>query len=429
MTAEVTVMNRQAIALAADSAVTVTTGRGSSKAWPTATKIFAMPAPHNVAVMIYGNTGFHRVPWDTILKQFRDSLPAEGLRRLQDYTTSILRFLRARPVLRPPEEQELFVFTKLVLEFQDLRRDLEESIAQGIAASPASSLTPTQQTSIINSQLEAWKRALGQADRLPRLPRDYRRRFSARYREQVRAARRVVFQQLPLTSGQSRRLSTIANLMFERLWLMEGHSGVVVAGYGRDDLFPSFEELRIEGFALDYLLHARARVQSITRKSRAGIFAFAQADDVTAFMEGVLPAYTNRLEHVLHERIVDLPLGLIDQMPGSSKQLAKLRENASEFTHNVYLETLDDLAKFRRERFVEPVLNVVAALPIEDLAVMAETLVSLASFRQKVSMSVETVGGPIDVAVISKGDGFVWIKRKNYFQLDQNPRVLAKYFR
>ncbi len=60
---------------------------------------------------------------------------------------------------------------------------------------------------------------------------------------------------------------------------------------------------------------------------------------------------------------------------------------------------------------------------------MAETLVNLASFRQKVSMSVETVGGPVDVAVISKGDGFVWIKRKNYFELDQNPRVLAKYFK
>jgi len=32
----------------------------------------------------------------------------------------------------------------------------------------------------------------------------------------------------------------------------------------------------------------------------------------------------------------------------------------------------------------------------------------------------ETVGGPIDVAVLSKGDGFVWIKRKSYF----DPRLI-----
>jgi hypothetical protein len=30
----------------------------------------------------------------------------------------------------------------------------------------------------------------------------------------------------------------------------------------------------------------------------------------------------------------------------------------------------------------------------------------------------ETVGGPIDVAVISKGDGFVWVKKKNLVRGD-----------
>jgi len=29
----------------------------------------------------------------------------------------------------------------------------------------------------------------------------------------------------------------------------------------------------------------------------------------------------------------------------------------------------------------------------------------------------ETVAGPIDVAIISKGDGLIWIKRKHYFDL------------
>jgi hypothetical protein len=39
------------------------------------------------------------------------------------------------------------------------------------------------------------------------------------------------------------------------------------------------------------------------------------------------------------------------------------------------------------------------------------------------------VGGPIDVAVISKGDGFVWIKRKHYFKPELNPGFFANYFR
>jgi len=40
-----------------------------------------------------------------------------------------------------------------------------------------------------------------------------------------------------------------------------------------------------------------------------------------------------------------------------------------------------------------------------------------------------TVGGPIDVAVITKGDGFVWVKRKHYFRAELNPRFMSRYQR
>lgn len=60
---------------------------------------------------------------------------------------------------------------------------------------------------------------------------------------------------------------------------------------------------------------------------------------------------------------------------------------------------------------------------------MAESLVNLTSFKRRITAEMETVGGPIDVAVISKGDGFVWIKRKHYFEKDLNPGFFAKYYR
>ena len=60
---------------------------------------------------------------------------------------------------------------------------------------------------------------------------------------------------------------------------------------------------------------------------------------------------------------------------------------------------------------------------------MAEALVNLTSFKRKVSEEAETVGGPIDVAVISKGDGFIWVKRKHYFTRELNPQFFANYYR
>lgn len=65
----------------------------------------------------------------------------------------------------------------------------------------------------------------------------------------------------------------------------------------------------------------------------------------------------------------------------------------------------------------------------DELAAMAETLVNLTSFKRKITIGSETVGGPIDVAVISKGDGFVWIKRKHYFKPELNPHFFANYYK
>ncbi len=60
-------------------------------------------------------------------------------------------------------------------------------------------------------------------------------------------------------------------------------------------------------------------------------------------------------------------------------------------------------------------LDVVRSLPPEEMAAMAESLVEITSLRRRVDSDVESVAGPVDVALISKGDGLVWVKRKHYF--------------
>ena len=64
-----------------------------------------------------------------------------------------------------------------------------------------------------------------------------------------------------------------------------------------------------------------------------------------------------------------------------------------------------------------------------EMADMAESIVYLTSLMKRVSPEEETVGGPVDVAVLSKGDGFIWMKRKHYFQPDLNPHFFSNYFR
>lgn len=96
---------------------------------------------------------------------------------------------------------------------------------------------------------------------------------------------------------------------------------------------------------------------------------------------------------------------------------------------NAALETFAaEGKKFRWEQFASPIIDMAMSLPKDELANLAESLVSLTSLQRRVSREIETVGGPIDVAVISKGDGFVWIKRKHYFKPDRNLRFVSSYF-
>jgi len=68
-------------------------------------------------------------------------------------------------------------------------------------------------------------------------------------------------------------------------------------------------------------------------------------------------------------------------------------------------------------------------MPKDELAKMAQALVNLTAIKRRSTPSAETVGGPTDVAVITKGDGMVWIDRKHYFDSSLNPGFTANYFR
>ena len=65
-------------------------------------------------------------------------------------------------------------------------------------------------------------------------------------------------------------------------------------------------------------------------------------------------------------------------------------------------------------------------LPKEQLAEMAESLVNLTALKRRVSSQEETVGGPTDVALITKGDGLIWVKRKHYFAPELNPSYFSR---
>jgi hypothetical protein len=58
------------------------------------------------------------------------------------------------------------------------------------------------------------------------------------------------------------------------------------------------------------------------------------------------------------------------------------------------------------------------------MAALAKSLIELQSLKEKVTQPTESVAGPVDVAAITKHEGFLWIERKQYFRPELNPRFL-----
>ena len=156
--------------------------------------------------------------------------------------------------------------------------------------------------------------------------------------------------------------------------------------------------------------------------------SFAQDDIIRTILEGINPNYAevirnsaSRLLSILPEIIIDR----IDNLDPDQKEFHKSRaQDASQAAVEMFFEIMD---KERQEKHTFQIERAIQFMPFSELAEVAELFIGLTQIRRRLSFDSETVGGPIDVAVISKADGFIWVKRKFYFSKDLNYAFLGKY--
>lgn len=64
---------------------------------------------------------------------------------------------------------------------------------------------------------------------------------------------------------------------------------------------------------------------------------------------------------------------------------------------------------------------VMPAMPIEDAIDLAAFFVDLTIKFSRFAPGAPTVGGPVEVAVITKHEGYKWVRRKHYYSAEFNP--------
>jgi len=429
MTAEIVIMNKEAVALAADSAIT-TIGKRGPKIFTSANKIFALSRHAPIGIMVYGTYSFMEVPWEIIIKNYRSKLKSKEFNTLKEYSDDFLDFLKQEKKLYPESVQKNHFKQYVYFYFFQIKKLIRKKIYQWIIKNKK---IPTKEIEDIVSEIikEHHKKLKG-AKTIPNLPKNHKEQCKKKYGKIIEEAKKDIFEVLPITQSLSRLLIELALNLFSKIpekIFPPDVSGIVIAGFGYNDMFPSLQSFLIEG-VVNNVLQYRKHLENIIdfEKNIGTVVPFAQQEMVWAFMEGVNPDYEQEIERYFSLVCDEYPKIIIENINKiDNKEREELKEKLKKYSNYWKEQCKKRLKEYRREKYVNPVVRIVAMLSKDELAAMAGSLVSLTSFKKRVTIEAETVGGPIDVAIISKGDGFIWVKRKLYFKPELNPRFFEKY--
>lgn len=429
MTAEIALLNKSAVALAADSAVSIQTADGI-KVYNSMNKLFALSKYAPVGIMVYGTAQIVGTPWETIIKLYREYIGEDRLATISDYSRSFLDYIQNNSTQLFTEDEQRESMTGKIFYFcHGLHHEALEEMEPLLDKN--GDIPKAQVRGIYNALIKRTYDILVEFEDIPGLDEKFAEEVFLKYEKEVLRVIDASFEPHKITKSQRDKLVTIAKLILHKAIFVPGlSSGIVISGFGEDEIFPALESFEMDGVTMNRLRYRPYADGKVTHETTAVVLSFAQAEEVQAFMNGVHRDLLERVDSMLQEFVDRYPDIICSSMSSVTRDYRRQMLNKMKvFSTKVLQDMRADVTRFMRENYSDPVLEAVQFLPRDELASMAESLVSLTSFKQRVSLNSETVGGPVDVAVISKGDGLIWMKRKHYFQPELNQQFFANYYR
>lgn len=414
MTSEIAILNRNAVALAADSAITLTRWVESErreKYLKSANKLFHISRVHPIGLMIHQAANICGVPWEVVIKAYRDSLGFRSFPTVKAYPPHLFAYIQGHQQLFPMDtRREALINSGLSSTWRMLReswRDLAQpaEVVREQARKKFSALVDavTKGTYIgdctdadLGTFVEGYKGAVlgrAQAD-------DALKAYSAH---------------LDLEAAVELGLRAL----LKKEWTIWEKTGLVFAGFGETEFFPQLVRFDVFAILENKLICAPAGQVSITSQNTSEIVPIASSQMINTFVYGMSEDVADKVIKSLRSGLnaFEAEFAPVEEAAKAQRDEAKAKLLQTAF---------DEIGGYMREAHIWPLLRTVGDLAIDELAQLAETLISLESLKERVTTTSETVGGPIDVAVISRSDGFIWIKRKHYFDPALNPRYFNR---
>ena len=408
MSVGVCIINRNGIALAADSAGTYT---GNKMFYNSMNKVFSLSRKYVYGAITYGATTIYNVSIDQVLKEFRTYL---------DSREHISDFFEILPLFEAFINQNSSYYKFDLAEANHcngLIKDLVVDWGNKIKT-VATEVDAENKISEILNQLETVMRGSLKIDNY-----DVSAYIKTTYNDYFNMLIGMIVPELNNFPTQKECFWDYICNYFNLSLTNEtnNYMGLFFACYGHCDAFPKFTHIelyRVVGGKIKYRLVENYEESN----NHAQIVPLAQPDVILTFCKGISNRFINyipqKVESIINSKIDALPdTFTIDQKNALKTSLSSSKaEIASAINTTIQNDN------------VKPILDSVQLIPLPEMGFLAESLVNITSLKRTFAIdgNQQTVGGPTDVAVMSKGDGFVWIKRKHYFDKQMNPDYIMK---
>lgn len=413
MTAEIIIVNRSALAFAADSAVTIRLG-SRYKIYDSAEKLFEFSRSQPIALMLYNNVEFVGIPLDVLVRKYRNE-NGKDFESIKAAGTAFLNYLKDFP--RSIEDEKAHLVQLLLPKFVAIRKSfskLAEKAIKRMMSEGASDDNPKAALlGLIQGEIDAER-----ASAHPKfLKGKSLEEFSARYRDVIDLASEKASLTFLKDADVGTKLVEYAFSLVRSKNKSPVFTGIVIGGFAKKDLFPTVVFCEIDGVYFDELKFVQGSIIDIDRRGhRAAIVPFAQQEMAERFIYGL----DAKLEGDIKKFVKEAAQNIVDVKDGAFTDKEKgiiVDKLSGEFDQ--IIDRLKDSAE-------QNVIDIVNFMSKKELADMAHALVELTSKKRRFSAEQDTVGGPIDVAVITRNEGFIWIQRKHYFDTELNQNYLVR---
>lgn len=212
----------------------------------------------------------------------------------------------------------------------------------------------------------------------------------------------------------------------EQQLLLKSYTGIAFVGFGENEYYPTCVHIDIFGIICNKVVYQNRNTISISMNNQMQIIPLAQTENVYTYIMGI----SNQIQDSVTRCTKEISKAVIKQILDEVQQKANITlppsPSADDYSEKISIFLLRAIQTLTRENR-DKIYRALRFLSIPDLAQMAKSLVELTSLKKRISLECDTVGGPIDVAVISKGDGFIWIDRKHYFKKELNEHFFTEY--